>query len=69
MEEACFSETSVSTYKTTRCHNLQDQNLNNHSFENLKTRIPQQRHHRRHPLTAIIIIIIIIIIIQLVIPV
>jgi hypothetical protein len=37
MEPACSSETSVCAYKTTRRHNPEDHNLNNHCSENLKT--------------------------------
>jgi len=37
MQAACFSETSVSTYSTTRRQNPEDYSLNYRRFENLKS--------------------------------
>jgi hypothetical protein len=35
-EAEYFSKMSVPIYKTTQCHNPEDQNLNNHHHENLE---------------------------------
>jgi hypothetical protein len=40
MEVACFSKTSVSTYKTTRCHNQEDHSVLVSIFKNAANFLP-----------------------------
>jgi hypothetical protein len=49
MVAACSFELSELTYKTTPCHNLEDQNLNSYRLKNLKTNpiLPDRREHTK----------------------
>jgi hypothetical protein len=48
METVCFSETSVSTYKTARRHNPEEQHRHLHRRENLKSHILGLQFPFRH---------------------
>jgi hypothetical protein len=47
METVRSSETFVITYKTTRCHNPEDQNRQIHLCDNLKSQKMKQNSHNR----------------------